>query len=49
MIGTDIAFRQILDEILTKRSSPSLSKLEKHHVIKSKPYGSKNKEVKPQE
>jgi hypothetical protein len=35
-IGANVAFRQILDEILMQGPSPSLGKLEKLCVIKSK-------------
>ena len=47
--GVDVDFRQILDKILTERSSPSLSKPKELLMIKSKPYESKSKEVKPHE
>jgi hypothetical protein len=47
MIGVDVTFYQILDIILTQRSSLSLGKPERPPVIKNKPYESKNKEVKP--
>jgi hypothetical protein len=39
-------FNQILDEILTNGSSTSLDKPDEPPAIKSKPYESKNKEVK---
>jgi hypothetical protein len=47
IIGADMTFYQILDGILTEGPSPSLGKLKGTPVIKSKPYGSKNKKLKP--
>jgi hypothetical protein len=48
VIGANLGmtFCQILDRVLTDRPSSSLDKLEGFFVIKSKPYLSKNKEVK---
>jgi hypothetical protein len=43
VIGANVTFFQILDGILMQGPSPSLGKLEEPRVIKSKPYGSKNK------
>ena len=47
MIGSNVVFHQILDEILTERPFSSLSKSDGPPLIKSKPKWSKNKEVKP--